>query len=342
MRNLILILATMISIGCARVQTLNLEPHKYSMRPDHIVWIQVAGLSEEHLPLLKFNSSNTQNKSFLEDSDCVGKLWSYNLYTLRPKAYESFLSQMTGSKNIKNSCDDAKLIPVWRYLKEIGYDVAMLEAGTDKINSLESMLGCSNNMMIDLKEDHVYKMSQNPNGQYFHYQDSSEMSSKRLRPGIYFDRSCQKGSCFSNTANNFKTLWEQFSKDRRKTFFMVRDFNFQNAIIKKDVSLMRESLLEIERMLQATKNLKDKSILVVVTGAESLPLEFPNQGMDWVNFERTGKNLFYKNASLMSPVFAQGAMAENFCGIFDETEMLKRMLFKPDEKVFDIDNVLPF
>lgn len=342
MKNLILILATIIFMGCARVQTLNLEAHKYSNRPDHIVWIQIAGFSEEHLPLLKFNSSNTNTKSLLESSDCVGKMWNYNLYKLRPKANESFLSQMTGSKNIKNNCEDAKLTPVWKYAKEIGHDIAILEAGVDKSSSLESMLGCSNNSMLNLERDHFYKMSQASNDQFFHYQDSKEISSKRLKPGLYFDRSCQKGSCFSTLGNNFRVLWEQFSKERNKTFFLVRDFNFQNALNKKDISLMREALLEVERMLKATKDIVGKDTLILVTGAESVGLEFPNQGMDWVNFERTGKNLLYKNSSLMSPAFATGAMAENFCGIFDESDLQKRILFKPEDKVFNIDNVLPF
>jgi hypothetical protein len=80
----------------------------------------------------------------------------------------------------------------------------------------------------------------------------------------------------------------------------------------------------------------------MVTGAESLPLEFPLQGKEWAEFEKTGKNVIYKNTSLMSPVLARGPMAENFCGIFDEAEMLKRTIYKPEAKKFNWDSVNPF
>ena len=83
-------------------------------------------------------------------------------------------------------------------------------------------------------------------------------------------------------------------------------------------------------------------MLVMVTGAESLPIEFPIQGKEWAAFDKTGKNVIYKNPSLMSPVLARGAMAENFCGIFDEAEMLKRTIYKPERKQFNWDSVNPF
>jgi hypothetical protein len=44
----------------------------------------------------------------------------------------------------------------------------------------------------------------------------------------------------------------------------------------------------------------------------------------------------------MSPVLAVGAMSENFCGIFDESEMLKRVIYKPEEKVFNAELINPF
>jgi hypothetical protein len=39
---------------------------------------------------------------------------------------------------------------------------------------------------------------------------------------------------------------------------------------------------------------------------------------------------------------ASGAMSENFCGIFDESEMIKRVISKPRGKKFSWDSLSPF
>ena len=343
MKRFLLAFILIFTASCARVQTLNLKPHEYSERPKHIVWIQVAGFSEEHIPLLRFNVTDASHKTFMEQADCVGKMWNFNLYKLRPEASNSFTSQMTGSKNVNGTCTDyeTKASPV--YLHEIGYEVAFLETGANADQSLEKSLGCSNNELLNMNEMRFYKMGANStsNLKTFHYQDSPDQVSESMKPGMYFDRSCQKGVCYSTLSNNFKTLWSRLIKDRLKTFFIVRDFNFQNALKKKDLNLAKESLLEIDRII-GTLPVDRNEILIMISGAESLPIEFPLQGKEWADFERSGKNLIYKNTSLMSPVLARGPMAENFCGIFDEADMLKRTIYKPERKKFNWDIVNPF
>lgn len=334
----------LFTVSCARVQTLNLTPHVYSERPKHIVWIQIAGFSEDHIPLLKFNTTDASHKTNIEQVDCVGKMWNFNLYQLRPEAANSFTSQMTGSKNIKGACSDYEVKASSVYLQEIGYDVAFLESGATSEQSLEKSLGCPNNKLINTTDMRMYKMgvdrSLAPKG--FHYQDSPDQLSELMNPGLYFDRSCQKGICYSSLSNNFKTLWNRLTKDRLQTFFIVRDFNFQKALRKKDLTLAKESLLEVDRIIGSLPANRAGEILIIITGAESLPLEFPLQGREWAEFQKTGKNIIYKNSSMMSPVLARGAMAENFCGIFDEAELLKRTIYKPERKKFYWDIVNPF
>ncbi|AUN96766.1 hypothetical protein DOM21_17940 [Bacteriovorax stolpii] len=343
MKRFLALLITLSALGCARVQTLNLEPHEYSERPDHIIWIQVAGFSEEHIPLLRFNVAEATHKTNLEQVDCVGKMWNFNLYQLRPEASKSFLSQITGSKNIRGTCEDYTVVPSWQFLQDVGYSVSVLESGASVEQSLEKSLGCSNSKMIDLGKMRFYRMGPDIGSQKtFHYQDSPDQSKETVRPGLYYDRSCQKGICYSSLSNNFRTLWSMNSKDHRRSVFVVRDFNFQNALKKKDISLAKESLQEIDRIVSAIKSDKGDDLLVVVSGAESMMLEFPLQGKEWSDFEKAGKNLYFKNSSLMSPVLAKGSMAENFCGIFDESDMLKRMIYKPEDKKFNWDSVSPF
>lgn len=344
MKRFLLPFLFIFAASCARVQTLNMKPHAYSERPQHIVWIQIAGFSEEHIPLLKFNVADAAHKTNMEQVDCVGKMWNFNLYQLRPEASKSFTSQMTGSKNVGGTCADyeTKASPV--YLQEVGYEVAFLESGTAIEQSLERSLGCSNNKMVNLTYMRMYKMGAGATAaqKNFHYQDSPDQVSESMKPGLYIDRSCQNGICYSSLSNNFKTLWTRLTKDRLKTFFIVRDFNFQKALKKKDLTLAKESLLEIDRIIGSLPVERADEILLLVTGADSLPLEFPLQGKEWAEFEKTGKNIIYKNASLMSPVLARGPMAENFCGIFDEAEMLKRTIYKPEGKQFNWDSVNPF
>jgi hypothetical protein len=113
------------------------------------------------------------------------------------------------------------------------------------------------------------------------------------------------------------------------------------ALKNKDISYAKEVLLEIERIVDWVKNQKRNDILLIITGAESLNIEFPKEGKEWAEFERSGKNIIFKESSLMSPVLASGPMAENFCGLFDESEMLKRVIYRPERKQFNWDLLNP-
>lgn len=339
--------ASILIASCARVQTLNLEQHNYSERPHHIIWIQIAGFSEEHIPLLRFNVPEATYRTNLEKIDCVGKMWNYDLYDLRPEASKGFLSQITGSKNIKGQCEDYETKSAMNLFSDIGYAVSLLESGAGKESSLLASLKCKKNEVLDVEKVRFYQMSANskdddqPNNKMFHYQDSASAITEEIKPGLYHDKSCQKGLCYSSIFNNFKTYWTQLSKDYNKTFFLIRDFNFLNALRKKDIGMAKESLLEFDRIMGWVDSLKRDDVLIVISGAESLNIEYPMQGKEWAQFEKSGKNILFKNSSLMSPVIAKGPMSENFCGIFDESEMLKRIIYRPEVKKFNWDNINP-
>lgn len=342
------LLIVMLFVGCARVQTLNMEKHTYSERPHHIVWFQIAGFSEEHIPLLRFNVPEAGYRTSLEKIDCMGKMWNFNLYELRPDANKSFLSQVNGSKNIKGQCEDFGARPVWDYLSEMGYSASIFENGSSDDVSLEKSLKCPQRGFLDTNKIRFYRMGPDVNSlegkgkKAFHYQDSAAGIAESMNPGMYYDKSCQKNLCYSSISNNFKTLWSQFTKDQFQTFFLVRDFNFLKALKKKDISYAKESLQEIERIVGWINSQKRDDVLVIITGAESLNIEFPKEGKDWAEFERSGKNIIFKNSALMSPVMAQGPMSENFCGLFDESEMLKRVIYRPEGKQLNWDLINPF
>lgn len=334
MKKILFLILLQVFVGCSSVQTLNMKPHSYEKRPRHVIWLQVAGLAEEHISLLKFNVANANYKTYLEQMDCVGKAWSYNFYQMRPDAKTSFLSQVTGSKNVKNSCDDAQHRPAWHYFKNLRYRVSLIENGATKDEELLNLASCETNNQLELKDVRYYRtgLDQDPKlGATFHYQDSPEQVAQFLKEGVYTDRSCQKGQCFSTLSNNVIGLWNFNHRNETRTFTLIRDFAFQKALAKKDLSLAKETLQELEKVIAYFGEMNREDLLVVVSSAASLPLEFPRQGLEWSEFEKSGKNVLYKNTSLISPVFAQGAMAENFCGIFEENEMLKRILYKSEE-----------
>ena len=342
MKHNFLLVFLLLSLGCARVQTLNLNPHLYSETPMQVLWIQLAGFSEEHIPLLKFNIADAAFKTNIEQVDCVGKMWSFNLFKLRPNASNSFMSQMAGTKNINGSCTDYDRTPLWLKLEDVGYKVSILESGAFGNQTLENAMSCSNNKFIDLNRVRLFLMGPeiNSSKKTFHYQDPQEQVETYKEPGLYYDRSCQKGTCYSSLSNNFKSLWQQWIKSFDQNFVILRDFNFQKALLKKDLSMARETLQEIDRLVGEIR--KNKNVLIVISGAESLPIEFPLQGKEWVEFERSGRNVLYKNSTLTSPVLAQGPMSENFCGIFEEVEMYNRLIYRPEGKKFSWDNLKPF
>jgi hypothetical protein len=346
-KRLLILLVVLALAGCARVQTLNLEKHDYAERPHHIIWFQIAGFTEEHIPLLRFNVPEANYRTSLEKIDCLGKMWNFNLYELRPDSTKSFLSQLNGSKNIKGQCEDFGTRPVWDYLSEIGYASSLFESGANEDQSLEKALKCPQNNTLNTASLRYYRMGPDVldnmgSKKSFHYQDSAAAIKESMVPGIYYDKSCQKNICYSSISNNFKTLWGQFIKEQQQTFFLVRDFNFIKGLKKKDIGYAKESLQEIERIISWVKAQKSDDVLILITGAESLNIEFPKEGKEWAEFERSGKNIIYRNSSLMSPVMASGPMAENFCGLFDESEMLKRVIYRPENKQFRWDLLNPF
>lgn len=346
-KRLLILIVLLAMASCARVQTLNLEKHEYSERPTHIIWFQIAGFSEEHIPLLRFNVPEANYHTSFEKIDCLGKMWSFNLFDLRPDSSKSFLSQLNGSKNIKGQCEDFQSRPVWDYLSELGYASSIFENGASDEQSLESALKCSQNNTLKTDKLRFYRMGPDSTAgankaKFFHYQDSEVGIKEAMTPGIYYDKSCQKNICYSSISNNFKTLWGEFVKEQSQTFFLVRDFNFIKSLKKKDIGYAKESLQEIERIIGWVNTQKRDDVLILITGAESLNIEFPKEGKEWAEFERSGKNILFKNSSLMSPVLATGPMSENFCGLFDESEMLKRVLYHPERKKFSWDLLNPF
>lgn len=323
------ILLTLLS-SCAQVGSLNLRDHQFGVFPTRIIWIQVAGLHEEHLPLLRFEAPTTRDLTSFENVNCFGKMWTYNLYQIRPKPYQGLWSQLTGSKNIKGQCSDFKFRPVWKELLESRYQVGILETGpadSEGTYALDDDKNCPAKKEI-LHSVYLWEMRPKEKASnLFHIHDRPQFS-----PGItYYDRSCQLGGCYTDLSRNVEYLFGQFKRNTGHYLFMIRDFSLYTALRNKDLDKAKEILLQLEKIYAYFLNFQksDTSMLILLTSSSPLNFEYPEQGIDWKKLMEKGEPVLYKNSSLLAPVWAKGARAENFCGLFEESELYYRLLEGP-------------
>jgi hypothetical protein len=337
MKLLILFLIT----GCTQVTSLNLKKHQFGLTPTKIIWFQVAGLEEEQVAMLRFQRASDKKTSF-EDNLCLGQTWSYNFYQLRNSAESTFLSQMTGKKNIKNSCDDSKLRPIWDYIGKNGYSTAILESGANENQSLLSFKKCPSeeNQVPFLKSLFLFLRSHSKEGgSHFHYSEEIQLKADQ----VFFDGSCKKDECGSLLSEDFNSIYSKFNKTFQKHLFIIRDFSYLNAIEKKDISKARQILADIEKTYgEALSFTKSNDYLVLLTTGDSRIVDMPNQGKTYFDFEKNNKNISFKRTKLTNLVLSSGARAENLCGIYDDSDVFERILSGPKQQGLELKIINPF
>ena len=320
--------------ACSRIQTLNLEPHSFGEKGRKIVWLQVAGLSEEHLALLKFSREDFVQKIELEKFQCLGKMWSHNYFNLRPPPNRGFFSQMVGSRDIVGNCSDLKHRPIWKILEQVQFKVGIVENSGPNQYSLGQYFDCSDKRNFFHDISFWRMMAKSPKdelGKLFHYQENIS-----LGPGIFYDKACQPEKCFSSFFGNVRTIWDAFSKIKEPSLFIVRDFSFYEALKLGNFENAKQKLDEVSKIVEFIRNHSNNTTILLTTSA-SLLFEFPKQGKNWANFMKEGKNIIFHESSLLSSAWVSGPGAENFCGIYGESEILKRILWFPKKKVFNWD-----
>lgn len=333
--NTSLYLVIFFLVSCAKVSTLGLRQHNYSQKPSQIIWLQIPGLNDEHIAMLKFSQRDNSRLIALEDFQCSGKMWNFNLYKLRPAPELGLLSQMTGSKNITTACGNLPERPFWDYFHQDGYRVGVFEMGASSDQSIWKSRSCaqasaqwSQNLILWLTQKKLVAPDEES---FFHYQEN-----KQFKMGsVYYDRACQQGQvCHTSLFDNATSLWQKFKSERGGSVFVIRDFSYFNALEKKDINLAREKLAEIEKTLSYFMygDQVAEDSLIVLTSTHVKNFEFPRAGRDWEGFEKRGQHVIFRRSSLTSLALAKGPRAENFCGIFNESEVLGRMLFTPEDK----------
>ncbi len=322
-----------IGAGCTQLNTLGLKDHNFGQKPSNIIWIQLPGLLEEHLAMLRFSYRNTNIRTSLENSVCIGKAWDYSLFNLRLPANNGLMSQMTASQNIKGECSDFSTKPLWAYLKELGYDAGILESNVNFSEGLAKSKTCKEGQDF-LDHTTLWQMAKAPKGaQTFHYQEKSEFAENTT----YYDQSCQKDGCFASLYNNVKSIWERFKAKKSQSIFIIREFGYLKALKRRDFVLAREILTEVDKIYAYfQEEAKAKmNISLVLSSAEGVRFEFPSEGKQWASFEKSGKHIKFRKTNLMSSVFAYGAVSENFCGIYESSSIMKRFFWTPQKRKVD-------
>lgn len=327
-------------MGCAQVTSLGLKKHEFGLLPTKIIWFQVAGLEEEQLAMLRFQQPAERRTSF-ESNICLGKTWSYNLYQLRAPAQATFLAQLTGKKNIQLNCEDASLRPVWSYLDSHGYQTGVLETPSNPKQSLLSMKDCGDNGEEFVKDIFLWSRQPAPKG-LATYHHAENLVPEKNKP--IYDRSCSSKGCSSNFNENFRAIYQAFNKVGQKHLFIVRDFSYLQALERKDMTRARQILAELEIAYEEAINLSQKSndYLVLLTSGDSRYLEMPAQGKDWYEYEKKGANIQGKQSKLTNLVLANGARAENFCGIYEDADVFERLLSGPKQQGLELKMINPF
>ena len=333
MRYLCRSIILLILVGCSHYGSIGLKNHRFETQPKKIIWLHFPGLSEEHISLLKFFYENSLIKTSFEKALCFGQLWQYNIYKLRPRHNDGFLSQVLGTQNIKGECGDYKGKPIWDYLSESGYDTGILERVVEEEHSLERSKFCKEDNF--LRHAILWKMKKTKSANFFHAKKKIN-----FRMGeVYYDESCKGKNCYHSLLHNVKSMIEQgHFKDKSKYLFIIRDDSLYQNFFVKNLDKSKDHLLEVERifdyLLELQKN--EPNMLVLLTSSESIPIELPKRGEGWRELNRNKNNLIYKNSSLFSPVWAIGARAENYCGLYEEAEIFHRTLYNIRNKTFQI------
>ena len=123
-------------------------------------------------------------------------------------------------------------------------------------------------------------------------------------------------------------------KNKSRFLYLASDYQYLESIRNKDLSGIEERINDLEKMVTYFKKFSqtNSDTLFVLTTGNSVHFDFPKSGKQWRSFQRRGKYLTFGHSSLQGQAFAFGPGAENFCGIFEESDLLRRVLWSPEDR----------
>ncbi|EQC44803.1 hypothetical protein [Bacteriovorax sp. Seq25_V] len=287
-----LVLAALLLTSCTKVPTINLTEHRFNQSPERMVVVQIPGLKEESFSFLKYRGPEATKKVATEFFACFGKMWKFNHFEMEPRIEDSLVSQISGYPRSEKSCEKYQDPRVWDVLNDIGFSTALYHRGNDKF--LDEALSCNPRLFYKTRL-FVSRDAKAFEGESFHF----EKSRSYLTGLKYKDESCSNGKCFSTVKDNFDHIWKSMSQTSKK-LVVIRDFDLLKPGVEKTQYI--ENLNRFLFYLVHDFSIANPQTTIVVSGVPT--------------------------SADLSPVWANGPLAENFCGQFNEYDMFKRFFWK--------------
>lgn len=318
-----LIISLLFLIACSSGEHLNRYDHSFGVKPTRVIWLQVPGLSLEHLSVLKFYSSDLRDKTEFEKFHCLGKMWNYHTSDLRPNTDKSLMSQLTGQLSIEGNCNDYQLTPVWKIEDKIRYKVGFF---SDQ-NLASSCQKEANDFFGSATRWYMGKKG-SVKGDFFNADETSSFNDGE----VYFDRSCQGDKCYRDFDDNIKNTFSRFISGKNFYFYIAQIRELETLIKNKRVDKIHDFLVKLEGLITylKSKTSQRSDATILLSSANVKGIEFPRQGRNWKNELSSRKDVYYRRAQTQSPVLAYGARAESFCGMFHQSELPLRLLTSPE------------
>jgi hypothetical protein len=327
-RSCVILSLIFVLSSCARYSYINFHPQIMGQLPEKIIWIQLPGLTMSSLALYKFTLEGQEETLAFERSTCLGSTWDFNHYLLRPPAEQGLMAQLSGSKDIRGSCEDLKRGTLWDFLKQERYQSTVVRTE----DTLQHLYQCK-------EEDKKNYFAQAV--QYNLYSAATENSKVLPLSGvefpvegeIYYEESCQSSKCFENPAKTFQSIVDKTLMNSGRRLYLFQDLRLSSALARKKslevIDILKDYNDALEELIKMARN--NKNILLLLSGTAGMPLELPSQGREWERFFARGEAVTFKKQSATTPLFAWGARSENFCGFYNESDIIQRISQSPDQ-----------
>lgn len=305
-------------VSCARTKTINLKSHSFNSTPAGIIHLIIPGLSEEQFLFMDEKFVSGGKSLEVNRFSCFGSIWSHNLTEISMDMNTSVISQMTGVPVSEKKCDVYQSIPIWSKLKPFAYKSAYIEYGDSVYDEATK---CNKDFFNDIAVFSSVKNSRKK--ETFHYQENVGVKNgERL-----FDRSCQTSECFSSLENNFYKIWEELKKSKNK-YVMMTDYTLINLIKKNRKKDFLEYMKNLNIFIAKTFDEivdEEQNVLFILSGANSMKPVLRGSK------RRSSLNLRRFERSMVSPVWANGPQAENFCGTYSSYDIFNRFFWQSNE-----------
>ncbi|MDH4467632.1 MAG: hypothetical protein QE271_06195 [Bacteriovoracaceae bacterium] len=338
--------------SCVQQPTIGLNTHQFNYFPGRVIYFFLPGLDFSQVEFgfvddgVK-NSKNTNN--IFRKSVCIGQTINYNLTDLRPSPLSVLLMQLSGKINQddskcsawegsifagpyrefdgseKNRFFQSSVSSAYKGKKE--FPVFWLESGVSDESSLIKSKKCEGEQWT--KSIHYFLLNSNADTSQL---KSYQMWIQNVKPpvGFYRENSCDQKKCSNTKKEIFLKMLQKLASDKRFAIVWV-DYDLLNAINRKDWKEVYQKLNEYQELIDTAVNTLPSDTLTIVSAASSMPIVYPAEGNAWKEMDQNKdpkKNWTWikSHSSLGSPLFSFGAAAENFCGIYESSEVYYRML----------------